>query len=246
MWGGHPRSGGEGGRLPCVTEMQILPNVDHVLRIDYYWSETTPCGSSRIFMRYTGNPATASDVGAFLNVVTTSAGIRFPPVLNAARSVAAIRISDLTSKTAPVAESTTPIVGTRVGTPLPLNCAVHIHFKILRRYRGGKPRISLPWLDEPDTTDGRNWNSTPLNDAGTAFTAHVNEIASTVGNITVTDHVSVGYYHDFTVHTDPQTGRARNVPTLLATPNVDKVVQMIPKPMMGSSRRRLRAHTAAP
>jgi hypothetical protein len=197
-------------------------------------------------MHYTGADATSGDINSVLQAVTTSASIRFPSVLNAARKLAAVRVTDLTKKTAPVAEDTTGWAGTRIGTPLPLNCAVHLHFKILRRYRGGKPRISLPFLDEPDTTDGRNWNATPLNDAGVAFTSHMVELKSAHGNITIDQQVSVGYYHDFTVKVDPVTQRATNVPTLLAVPNVDNVVQIVPKQIMGSSRRRLRAHTGAP
>jgi hypothetical protein len=197
-------------------------------------------------MEYGPQDATASDIGVFLQAVTTSASIRFPGVLNAARSLAAVRVTDLTRKTAPVAEDTTGWPGTRVGTPLPLNCAVNLHFKILRRYRGGKPRIALPFLDEPDTSDGRHWNNTPLNDASIAFTSHVNEIKGAHGAITVSNQVNVGYYFGQTRGTLDMTRREVRAIPPNSSPPVDPIVQIVPQTLMGSSRRRLRAHTGAP
>jgi hypothetical protein len=197
-------------------------------------------------MSYGPNDATAGDVSAVLQAVTTSASIRFPAVLNASRSLAAVRVTDLTRKTAPVAEDTTGWPGTRVGTPLPLNCAVNLHFKILRRYRGGKPRIALPFLDESDTTNGRNWNTTPLNDASTAFTTHMQELKVTHGNITISSQVNVGYYWGQAIGLLDKTGREARAIAPNPAPPVDPVVQIVPNNIVGSSRRRLRAHTGAP
>jgi len=197
-------------------------------------------------MSYGPQDATAGDISSVLSAVTTSVGIRFPALMNAARSCAAVRVTDLTLKTAPVAEDTTGWPGTRVGTPLPLNCSLNLHFKVLRRYRGGKPRIALPWLDEPDTTDGRTWNSAPMNTAATAFTAHVNELKTTHGNITIANQVNVGYYFGQTAGALDRTGRQNRAIPPNPAPPVDPIVQIVPNQIMGSSRRRLRAHTGAP
>ncbi|MBA0087123.1 MAG: hypothetical protein HRJ53_19235 [Acidobacteria bacterium Pan2503] len=118
------------------------------------------------------------------------------------------------------------------------DCAL-VNLHIARRYRGGKPRQYWPFGVITDLNNTKNWNTsfqTAVNNAMIALNSAAIAMAWTGGNIAAP--VNVSYYHGFTVVTNPITGRARNVPKLKATPDVDTITGQSCNQRVATQRRR--------
>ncbi len=78
-----------------------------------------------------------------------------------------IVVTDLTSRTSARGIAESWQIGTRPGLPNGAAVAALINFKIARRYRGGKPRLYVPFFVASDLTPGLTWSDGAL-EAGTA------------------------------------------------------------------------------
>jgi hypothetical protein len=105
------------------------------------------------------------------------------------------------------------------------DCAL-LNIKIQRRYRGGKPRLYLPWGSDADVQDAQHWKSASITTFNSAILTHTNYVVGQTWAGGGFDHlVNVSYYQGFKVVTSPTTGRARNVSTLRAGgPQIDNWV----------------------
>jgi hypothetical protein len=154
----------------------------------------------------------------------------------------AVQITDLSSPSAGVGEWAGSHAGTRSGSILPVGVCVVLNKEIARRYRGGKPRQYLPYGTDSDLSGASRFTSAFTSDLVTAWDGFQGTLSGTaVGPATITNEVNVSYYDGFTVVTNPSTGRARNKPTLRATPLVDSVLEYSASEVPGSQRRRNRA-----
>ncbi|MGO9977445.1 MAG: hypothetical protein ACLP01_32535 [Solirubrobacteraceae bacterium] len=78
-----------------------------------------------------------------------------------------IVVTDLTSRTSARGIAESRQVGTRPGLPNGAAVAALVNFKVARRYRGGKPRLYVPFFVASDLTPGLTWSDGAL-EAGTA------------------------------------------------------------------------------
>lgn len=220
--------------------MPALPNVAAVLRvqlqghvgIDADWI-------TRFYLSYTGTAPTSAQLNSLAGVIRAAWGTNVKALLPASAGLDSVTIQDLTSLTSAIGIDTTGIVGTRAGSLIPGGTSMVVSYRIARRYKGGHPRGYWVMGVSADLGDAQQWAGAFLTAAQTAIDAFFAAAIGTpwTGGGTLA-HVNVSYYHGFTVHTNPTTGRARNVPTLRGTPVVDAVTSRVAQDNIGTQRRR--------
>jgi hypothetical protein len=115
-----------------------------------------------------------------------------------------------------------------------------MNFKVGRRYRGGKPRIYLPWGSASDQATLNQWTSGFISSAATAWTNFITAIAAAPwSGASGLKQVNVSFYSGFTNETGP-SGRARAVSTPRAgSAVVDDIIAHSLNTIYGVQRSRL-------
>jgi hypothetical protein len=222
-----------------ILTVPALPDVPQVLRCRLLWSDDTdPAATTTFFVRYTGSaPSSATCV----TLATDFAGFwaNNLNLFDTTTELSGCEVTDLTSPTSGQGLATTTYAGTEGGEQLSGGTCVVVNYAIARRYRGGKPRMYLPWGTGLALESRQAWTGDFLTAVLAAVQAAWTGIIGTeVAGCTISDHVNVSYYSGFTV-SDPGGGkRARNVPTLRTTPLVDTVTGNSVLSRPGSQRRR--------
>lgn len=221
--------------------MAPLPVVPGVLKIELLWDVGADLTAATILhWAYTGTPPTDATAAAIATDVFGFAATDLLPLLSAENELRNCQVTDLSTVSGGQGDvSTGGGTGTRSGAPLGASSAALFSYKILRRYRGGKPRSYFPFGVGNDLTTGLKWTGTFISAAEAAIASLYASISTIVeSSCTLTHQVSVSYYSGFTVAINPVTGRARNISTKRVTPLVDQVVQVTCQPSLGSQRRR--------
>lgn len=223
--------------------MPPLPPAGNVIRVQLQHKKDADLNIlDRLYFAYTGSPPAASDLNTYCTSVAAAWNTSLKPEASPDITLTEVIAEDLSSSSGAVGADTVAIVGTRSGGIMAAQTAVLVNFQLSRRYRGGKPRVYLPYGSQTDLSNGQQWGNTFTSAFHTAFTTFLAAISTaTVGPATLTGQVSVSYYKDFTSVQDPITMRWRNIPTPRATPVVDGVSSFTVNPSLGSQRRRTRA-----
>lgn len=193
----------------------------------------------RTFFRWSGSTPTGTSLSALAATLLADAVTNLAPATSTNVTYSGAILEDLTSDMGAVGEAAGTHPGSRSGTLLPADTCFVGSYEITRRYRGGHPRSYFPFGVEADLENDQQWTPTAV----TEFTTAVNDwiagfVGQSSGGVTIGAHTTVGYYHGFTVVTNPTTGRARNVPTLKTPPTLTDVVSVIGRDYIGSQRRR--------
>jgi len=219
-----------------------LPVVPQVIRIDHHFSIGEDLAAKcRLFDRYTGAAPTNSDLITLANTYMTAfTGSGVAGDMTPDRILTGITITDLTSATAAVGESTiAAIPGTNGGAKLPADVAAVWSRTIARRYRGGHSRVYWPLGSETDLQDAQTWKVASTTAWATNLLTWQTDLNAAIwGGGGSFVPVAVSFYSGFTVHTGV-TGRARNVSTPRAVALVDTVTGDIMRTGLGSQRKRL-------
>lgn len=99
----------------------------------------------RFYLAYNGGPPVLADTNALAAEVQSSWSSHMVGAINTAVSLTGIEVTDMSSETGVQTATTPAIAGTRSGASLPDDVAANFSFKIGRRYRGGHPKIFLPF-----------------------------------------------------------------------------------------------------
>lgn len=218
--------------------MPPLPNAPLVIKFQFLSQQGSNARIfNHLFFRYTGAVSTTD----MATLVTTARTAWQTNVTNIqTTSVALLQVTgiDLNSPTGAVVTQTSTTVGTNAGAHLPDGTAMVIQLKIGRRYRGGHPRLYLFGLSQAGLSTDNTWTSTYLNSFVTAIQAVQTAIQTgppaAVGTLVM---CNVSYFSGFTVSAPPGR-RAKNIPTLRATPQIDNVVGVAGNAKVASQRRR--------
>ena len=223
--------------------MPPLPSVPKVIKITFkhsYGGDTDVL--STIHEEYTGTPPTTAEIATF----ATACGAAWDSNMAAYASSAQVSLeevyaTDLSSDTAAQAQVAAVFPGTGGGAALPADTCFVIGYEIARRYRGGHSRGYWPLGTETEVLSPQLWTTAAVTAMTATFVGMQAAIAaagwSGAGTIS---QVNVSYFSGFTVVTSPTTGRARNVPTVRATPLIDPIVDVVGRQPFGSQRRRVR------
>lgn len=221
--------------------MPALPNVPGVIRFDlHFLIGTDGLGKCRFYMKYSGAAPTAAQLNTLATYVVTDFNAQLAPLMTNQNQLSSVTITDLTSATGAVGNSSGTSTGSRTGAALPGSTCLLLSLTITRRYRGGHPRIYWPFGVVTDLASEQTWTSAFTTAAIAAFNNFFNNINLNLwaGGGSVTQ-VNVGFYKGFTVHTGT-TGRARNVSTVNpAGPTVDTIVSYVARTGVADQRKRL-------
>lgn len=219
--------------------MPSLPVVPNVVRVQLHWKDDADLAVyTDLHFRYSGTAPSAADALVLATALYTDAA-GMCVLLDDNSALTGVRVTDLSSSTGGDATYSANTNGTNGHDILPGGVCALVNFHISRRYRGGKPRAYLPLGNASDLVSRQAWTGTFVTDVNTDYgNFQTAAIGTTGGGTTLTQQVSVSYYSGFTVVVSGITHRARNVPTLRATPVVDQIISFAASARPGSQRRR--------
>lgn len=221
--------------------MATLPPVANVLRMQFkhtYGADTDVL--NRLYFQWAGTAPTNTALSAIASTIGTAWGTNLKARAISTVTLTEIILEDLTSSSGALGSASPNIAGTNGGGTLPLGVCALVNFGIQRRYRGGKPRVYLPYGTESDLSNGRAWNSTFLTNMLTNWNSWITAIlAASSGGTTISEQVNVSYYSGFTVYNPGGGKRAKNIPTLRASPIVDAIATTSVNTVPANQRRRL-------
>jgi hypothetical protein len=222
--------------------MPALPDITGVIRCDLIWSDGADTDvENRLF--FTVSPdATLSQAAADGLAVDLFTLVGDHAALwNGDVQLTGARVTDLSSAVGAQSEHNGSVAGTIGGGPLPAGVAVCSSFDIARRYRGGRPRVYLPWGSDASLDTPTAWTTDFLTNVSTGMTAITSGFSGMSEDGTTVDaHSNVSYYEGFRVVIG-STGRAKNVSTLRAGgPLVAPITGNHTVPYPASQRRRNR------
>jgi len=213
--------------------MPALPSFTGGLRVAYKWIVgSDPVALTRTFLTYSGVAPTAADLITLADVFVTSFNTYLKDKFGGGNGLDQVEITDLSSPTGAVGESTTgPIMGTEAGDLLPAATCVLINYGLDRRYRGGHPRSYVPAFTTDDLNTEQSWLGASLTGFIPAWTDFIESAVGSMwaGGGTPTN-VNVSYFEGFTAVQNPITLRWRNVPKVRTTPVVDTVATITANP----------------
>lgn len=221
--------------------MPALPSVSEVLRIQLRHSNGTDTDVlDRLYWSYSGTAPSASGLNTMCSTLAGNWATTMAPLAATTVALTEIVITDLSTDTSPQGTWSGTHAGTRSGASNSAATSVLGNFAIARRYRGGKPRIYLPYLSDTDITNPQQWFAASITALNTAWTTFMGDIVSALPSGTTNEgQVNVSYYNGFTAVENPITHRYRNVPTLRETPVQDAIVSTSFSLRLASQRRRL-------
>jgi hypothetical protein len=219
--------------------MPALPPVPKVLRVVAKISDGSDLNTiNRFFFQYDGGAPTAAQLLTLAGAMDTAWTLNLAPIFGIQVSLLGHIITDLSSSTGAVGESTTTVPGTRAGAALPAAAAVVMSLKTARRYRGGHPRNYLAAGVSTDLNTRQTWTGAFTTATKTGYDAY---IAAMSTNIPVASgpgrQVNVSYFAGFTAVPRPPF-RTRNVPNVRPVPLIDVIIATKASSKLGSQRRR--------
>lgn len=218
--------------------MPTLPAVSKVVRVDYHFSQgATGNLQFRNFYNYTGT-LSLTDAGTWLGAIQSSLAAHILPILSTTVSNTLIQLTDLSSVTSPQVENTTGGVGLDGNPPAAAGTAMVIREHIIRRYRGGHPRVYLPGMAAGDLLTPTQWTSSRLSTVLAAYVSFINaNLAGAPVAVGTATPVNVSYFQGFTVENRLPL-RPIIIPTPRETPVVDVIQSFGINPRPASQRRR--------
>jgi hypothetical protein len=220
--------------------MPPLPSVPNVLVIQLKFTVGNANVLSRVNVRYVSAAPRRDDLNVYAANIDGEIGTHLLPLFSVEVRTVEVMVTDLTSTSAARGIAPSRQVGTRPGLPNGAAVAALINFRVARRYRGGKPRVYVPFFVSSDLTAGLTWSEDALVEGTAGWGAFMSGVLTcTPPALRLVDQVNVSYYEGFEVVTDLRTGRSRNVPQLRpGGPAVDKITGFSINPKLGSQRRR--------
>jgi hypothetical protein len=224
--------------------MPPLPPVPNVflVQLKHTYSNDTDV-ANRVHCGFTGGSPSGTDLATFAQHIMSQASATWASEMSTAVTLTLVTVTDLSSPTGAVGTSTTSVPGTRAGSELPAHTCVLWNQKVARRYRGGKPRVYLPWGVAGDLLDAQHWTPAAI----TSFQSGLGNIIGAiqgvvVGPATTSALRNVSYYLGSTATltgsgTAYERGHTRSTPR--TTPLVDALTSNTINPRPATQRRRL-------
>lgn len=176
--------------------MAPLPAVPNVIEVKIGWAvgEDIRASSKLHFHSPVASP-TAADLQTLANAIGALGNGNFDSGYSSSVKRTSITCTELGSGNQFQGVWTGNVTGARTGAYLPAQTCVLVNFKIGRRYRGGKPRIYLPFGTVTDLSDPQQLTSAAATDMQTKVQTWLTGVlAATGGAITLDRQVSVSYY----------------------------------------------------
>jgi hypothetical protein len=220
--------------------MPPLPDIPNVLVVQLRFKVGNANVLSRVHLRYASPEPSRSDLNVYAAAIDTEIGTHLLPLCSLQVRTVEVMVTDLTHRSAARGIAASQRTGTRPGLANGAAVAALINFTVARRYRGGKPRVYLPFFVASDLTTALTWSEDALADASVGWAAFMTGLLTCApSTLKVLEQVNISHYEGFEVVTDLRTGRSRNVPQLRpGGPAIDTITKFAINPKPGSQRRR--------
>lgn len=221
--------------------MPPLPDVPGVVKLAFIFSDGINTDIvSRFYVSYAGSAPSSGQLNTFCTAGHGAFVAQLIGDLNQVYTLGRVHAIDLSSPTGAEGDDATSTAGTATDPELTSDVAVVTSYEIARRYRGGHPRGYWPLGQSSDLSTPQTWTDAFVSGVQSDFEDFMNTVlAAAWSGGGPLGHVNVSYFSGFTVVTSPTTHRARNVPTVRATPVVDAVSSIVVRKHVGTQRRRL-------
>lgn len=223
--------------------MPALPAITGLLRVLLqYTLAAGPTILNRLFFQGSGSTSSTA-LNTWAGNVATNWGTNIKGSLVPALTLTGVTVEDLTSSISPVGATSVSIAGTstHLDPPGVEGCLIIKNITAFRS-RGGHSRTYIAGFPNSNllSSSATNWNSASAAGFVTNWVAFIGSITGASGPAGYTGLAQVvpNYYHGFTVVTNPITGRARNVPKLIASPTTNAVTSHVANTVLGTQRRR--------
>ena len=223
--------------------MPALPPAASTVRIKLKHSQIGDLDVlDRFYMTYSGTAPTATLLATFATAVSTQWDSHLQSLASTDVALTEVVVDDLGTLSGASGIWTGTGTGTRSGTTNGAQVAVLLNFHVARRYRGGKPRVYLPYGTNSDLVNPQQWGSTFLTAMGSGWSGFITGIIGAVwtGGGTLAQ-ANVSYYQGFASYQNPVTKRWHNLSTPRTTPLVEAITSVSVNPLLGSQRRRVSA-----
>lgn len=206
------------------------------------WTYVGVSAGMRFFIGYSGTIPTAAQLNTFATQFQGSVASHWAPMQAVNVIYNLFEVTDLSSTTGAIGSSSTSTPGTRTGSGTAANVCTLMNFHVARRYRGGKPRVYIPWGTSTDVTSPTNWTPTFISAATAAWSALISDLTVVPwSGATISGQVNVSYYEGFKAFEEP-SGRYKNIPQLRpGGPVKDAITSVACNPKFGTQRRRVAA-----
>lgn len=236
---GRRRASSLRARHGAVPALLPVPGVIKV-RLGFTVGLDTTTGS-HLHVGYGASVPSQAQLQTFAQGVWNAYTTRCLASIHTSVALTSVTATDLSTTTSPVAILTGNVPGTRAGTAMPANACVLINQKVTRRYRGGHPRVYLPWGVTGDIVNAQTWTGAFVTSANTAwglFTQDVIALPAAWGGTGALMNVS--YYLKGEWKPD-HNGNYHRVPTPRNPPLAEPLVSSAMSATFGSQRRRVRS-----
>lgn len=224
--------------------MPALVDFPQVVRIHLEFQlEASHTGGVRFFWSYQGGPPTAPNLDTVASGVSAAFGTDLAQLMVIAFALEKVVVTDLTTDSSPEGQWNGSIPGTRAGNGFPADVCACLVSKVPRRYRGGKPKIFMPFGAAPDVAaDDATWTPAFQSSVNSQWIAFKTALGAIVGaGITLKDHVNLSYYEGFVTQKNEITGRTTNPPKPRDASNFiapDVISSTVCAPVISVQRRR--------
>lgn len=221
--------------------MPALPPAGNVIRVALDFNNGAEDGGGiRFFVHWNGATPTAGNMASLCSFVAAQWETHMAPIVWVNIALVGVTARDLTSSTGAEGTWTGSNAGTRAGSPLPNAMCVLVNHQITRYYRGGKPRTYHPGGVAADLATNKAWTTTFQSAALSAWQSFIAGVLTNPGPPSLDQLVNVGYYAGVNPPITLPSGRVKQSSKLLATPNIDDIVNSSVNIRPGSQRRRLK------
>lgn len=194
---------------------------------------------NHVFLSYSSGTPSITELNAFAAAVMTHYASDVLPNLSSDISLKTVVCTDLSSSLGARGEATGSHPGLVGTASVPAGSALVIRLSILRRYRGGKPRVYLAGVPAAALSSDQTWNPAEALVLANDWSSFVFDILADATFVWGTgQYVNVSYFEGFTAVENPITHRYRNIPTPRVTPLVDDILDVTFNPNVASQRRR--------
>lgn len=220
--------------------MAPLPDASAVIRLTLGWSYSADSNvMSRIYFQYGGSAPDNAELNAMCSDVSGYYSTYLAGSATTDVTLDSVEMRDLSSDTSAVGAFTSDVPGTLSGEALAAGTATLLNFQVNRHYRGGKPRIYLPFGGAASLGSATSWGSTfitNLTAAWNSFMEHV--LADGWSGSGVLEQVNVSYYYGYTLGSPQPGGYRKKVATPRSTPVIDNITGFVVNGKPASQRRR--------
>jgi hypothetical protein len=219
------------------------PTQSPVVRIRLIHGKGTKLNiGSRCYWSYSGGTPTIAQLNALASSISTAWGAQLKALMSVNGGLTAVYVDDVYTTNGFTGSYVATVSGTRAGTDVSVNDCAILSFRIQTKYRGGKPKMFLPYGMVADQSSVTTWSSTFINAVDAAwpnFQGAVNGLTS--GPITLGTQQHVSYYQGATQNPATSKWAPRNIPAARGTATVTPVLSAAATQIVGSQRRRLQA-----